>query len=90
MRFLASTLFLCLAWSGASAETSSLSQKHRFLFGNEHSAQLHCPNDTVVWANTASHTLHLRGDHHFAHTHGGFACESEARARGYRGPTAHT
>jgi hypothetical protein len=48
-----------------------------------------CPGDRIVWANTATHTLHLRGDHHFAHTKGGFACETEARALGYRGPVAH-
>jgi hypothetical protein len=86
MRLLTCTLFLCLAGSGAWAQTSS----HRFLFRTEHSAQQHCPNDTVVWANSTAHTLHVRGDHHFAHTHGGFACESEARAHGYRGPTVHT
>jgi hypothetical protein len=44
----------------------------------------------IVWADTRSHRLHLPGDHHFAHTHGGFACESEAIARGYRAPTTHT
>jgi hypothetical protein len=43
-----------------------------------------------VWANTRAHTLHLAGDHHYAHTHGGFACQAEARAHGYRGPSAHT
>jgi hypothetical protein len=44
----------------------------------------------IVWADTRSHRLHLAGDHHFAHTHGGFACESEAIALGYRAPSAHT
>jgi hypothetical protein len=83
-------LFLSLIASAASAQAAAPSKQHLFMFKTEQSARARCPNDRIVWVNTTSHTLHLPGDHHVAHTHGGFACESEARARGYRGPTAHT
>ena len=90
MRLITFISLLCLVWSGASAESVAPPKGHLVLSRTAHSAQQRCPNDTIVWANTTSHTLHLRGDNHFAHTHGGFACQSEARARGYRGPTIHT
>jgi hypothetical protein len=89
MRLATSASLLCLVWSGALAESVVSPKGHLFLFRSEHSARAHCPNDQIVWANTAAHTLHLRGDHHFAHTHGGFACQSAARALGYRGPSVH-
>jgi hypothetical protein len=84
-----SALFLGLISSVTLAQGAAPSKHHRFLFRTEHSARAHCPGDRIVWANTATHTLHLRGDHHFAHTKGGFACETEARALGYRAPVAH-
>jgi hypothetical protein len=90
MRLVTSALLLCLVWSGALAESVASPKERLLLFRTEHGARERCPDDRIVWANTTSHTLHLRGDNHFAHTHGGFACESEARARGYRGPTIHT
>jgi hypothetical protein len=90
MRFVASTLFLGLISVGALAQGVKPPAGHLTVFRSEQSARENCPNDTIVWANTRTHTLYLRGDNHFAHTLGGFACESEARAHGYRGPTAHT
>jgi hypothetical protein len=90
IRLVTSALLLGLISSGAWAQGAAPSKKHLFMFKTEHSARLRCPNDRIVWVNTTSHTLHLPGDHHFAHTNGGFACESEALARGYRGPSAHT
>ncbi len=48
-----------------------------------------CPNDQVVWVSTTTHTLYLPRDRHYAHTHGGYACEAQARALGYHGPTTH-
>jgi hypothetical protein len=90
MRLVTSILLLCLVQSGALAENAAPPNGHLFLFRTERGAREHCPDDRIVWANTTSRTLHVRGDNHFAHTHGGFACESEARARGYRGPTIHT
>jgi hypothetical protein len=74
---------------GAMAQSSITSPKHVHLFRYQHSAQRHCPNDKVVWANTTSRTLHLPGDPHHAHTHGGYACQGAARASGYHGPVVH-
>jgi hypothetical protein len=88
-RLILSALLLGLISLGTSAQGAVSSKHHRFLFRTEGAARAHCPDDRVVWANTTTHTLHLRGDHHFAHTKGGFACEAEARALGYRGPAAH-
>jgi hypothetical protein len=88
-RLILSALLVGFISSGALAQGAASSKHHRFLFKTEHSARAHCPGDRIVWANTAAHTLHVRGDHHFAHTQGGFACEPEARALGYRGPAAH-
>jgi hypothetical protein len=89
MRLVSRTLLLSLLSSGAMAQSSATPAKHLRIYRTEHSAQQRCPSDKIVWANTTSHTLHLPGDPHHAHTHGGYACESEARARGYRGPVAH-
>jgi hypothetical protein len=83
-------LLVCLISSPALAETPARPKGQLVLFKSEHSAQQRCRHDRIVWANTRAHTLHLAGDHHYAHTHGGFACEAEARAHGYRGPSAHT
>jgi hypothetical protein len=84
-RLIASALLVGLMSSVALGQTP---KKHLLIYRTEHDARQHCHNDTVVWANTSSHALYLPGDHH-AHTHGGFACESKARALGYRAPTAH-
>jgi hypothetical protein len=89
IQLVTSTLVLGLVSSVALAESAAAPTKHPFLFRTELAARHQCPDDKIVWANTTSHTLHLRGDHHFAHTRGGFVCESEARAHGYRGPTTH-
>lgn len=85
-RSVACALVLSLIASVAPAQTP---QKHLHLFKTEHDARRHCGKDTVVWASTTTHQLYLPGDKHYAHTHGGFACEAAARALGYRGPTAH-
>jgi hypothetical protein len=89
IQLVTSTLVLGLVSSVALAESAATPTKHPFLFRTELAARHQCPDDKIVWANTTSHTLHQRGDHHFAHTRGGFVCESEARAHGYRGPTTH-
>jgi hypothetical protein len=90
MRLVTSTLLLSLVASGAWAQSAAHPKNQLVVFKSEHNARQRCPKDTIVWADTRSHRLHLPGDHHFAHTHGGFACESEAIALGYRAPTAHT
>jgi hypothetical protein len=85
-RSVACALVLSLIGSVALAQTPP---KHLHLFKSEQDARQHCGTDTVVWASTTSHQLYLPGDKHYAHTHGGFACEAAARALGYRGPKAH-
>jgi hypothetical protein len=85
-RSVAGALVLSLIASVAAAQTPP---KHLHLFKSEHDARRHCGKDTVVWASTTTHQLYLPGDKHYAHTHGGFACEAAARALGYRGPRAH-
>jgi hypothetical protein len=82
-------LFVTLMSSIASAEIHAPPKKHLVIYKSEQNARHHCPNDTIVWANTRTHVLYLPGDRHHLHTHGGYACESQARALGYRGPTTH-
>jgi hypothetical protein len=31
-------------------------------FQTEQAAQMHCPNDSVVWVNTKTGTYHLKGE----------------------------
>jgi len=89
VRFMVAAFGLGLLSSAALAEDATSPKKHLLIYRTEHSARERCPNDHIVWANTALHALYLPGDRHFGHTRGGYACESEGRARGYRGPTAH-
>jgi hypothetical protein len=90
LRLVTFALLVSLVPLGAAvAQNSTKPAKHLRLYRSRHSAQEHCPNDKVVWANTTDQTLHLPGEAHYAHTHGGYACEAAARASGYRGPIAH-
>jgi hypothetical protein len=88
VRLALSIVMLGLLSSNIYAETAA-PKKPFHIYRTEHGARLDCPDDQVLWASTASHTLYLPGDRHFGHTHGGFVCETAARARGFRGPTAH-
>jgi hypothetical protein len=89
VRFMIAAFSLGLVSSTALAGDATPPKKHLLIYRTEHSAREHCPNDQIVWANTTLHTLYLPGNAHFGHTRGGYACESEGRAHGYRGPTAH-
>jgi hypothetical protein len=89
VRIMIAAFGLGLVSSAALADNSTSPKKQLLIYRTEQSARERCPNDQIVWANTALHTLYLPGNAHFGHTRGGFACESEGRARGYRGPTAH-
>jgi hypothetical protein len=89
MRLVVSIVMLGLLSSSTWAETAADPKKHLHIYRTEHGARTDCPDDRVVWASTSSHTLYLPGDRHYGHTHGGFVCESAARASGYRGPAAH-
>jgi hypothetical protein len=87
MHRLLGLLFVGLICSATAA--SAAPKPHLQLFTTEKAARLRCPNDQIVWASTVTHTLYVPGDKHYGHTHGGFTCESIARAHGYRGPTSH-
>jgi hypothetical protein len=84
-RLVISVLVASLMTSPALAQP----KRHLFVFKTEHEARQHCKNDAVVWADTRRHILYLPRDRHFGHTHGGFVCESQARALGYHAPTTH-
>jgi hypothetical protein len=88
-RLVTSILLLSLMSSFALAEDLTHAKKHLLVYKSESLARQHCPADEIVWASTASHTMYLPGDKHYAHTHGGYACESQGRASGYKGPTSH-
>jgi hypothetical protein len=90
MRPFCSTFLLFLMSSAAFAQSAPPPYKHLLIYRTVQDARMRCPFDEIVWASTTSHALYLPGDKHYAHTHGGYACESEGRALGYRGPTAHT
>jgi hypothetical protein len=48
-------------------------------------ARVHCPTDTVVWANTRSGVYHFRDTSHYGSTKAGaYMCEQAARAKGIR------
>jgi hypothetical protein len=90
LRLITAAVLVGLLSTAAWAQTvHSTKRGHFFTFSTEHNARLRCPNDRIVWVNTATHTLYLPGDAHYAHTRGGFACEAEARAHGYHPPRAH-
>jgi hypothetical protein len=87
-RLAISALSIGLISSAALAQGTPPPHMH-LLYRTEHGAQLRCPNDNILWASTTTHTLYRPGDHHYGHTHGGYVCESDARAHGYKGPMGH-
>jgi hypothetical protein len=89
IRLVVAILMLGALSSSACAETVAPPNKHLHFYRTKHGASIDCPNDQVMWASTSSRTLYLPGNPHYQHTHGGYVCESAARANGYRGPTAH-
>ena len=45
-------------------------------------ARVHCPTDTVVWANTRSGVYHFRNTAHYGNTKaGGYMCEQTRRSK---------
>lgn len=55
------------------------------LFSSQQAAQAHCPQDTVVWLNTASGIYHMQGERWYGRTrHGAYVCEREADQAGDR------
>jgi hypothetical protein len=54
-------------------------------FATEQQAQLHCPNDAVVWLNLPTGIYHLKGERWYGRTKAGaFVCEKEADQAGDR------
>jgi hypothetical protein len=54
-------------------------------FTSEGQARLHCPSDTVVWANLPSHIYHFAGTKNYGNTkQGAYMCEKDAAAGGFR------
>jgi hypothetical protein len=54
-------------------------------YPTELAARARCPSDTVVWVNTPTRIYHYSGTRYYGHTlKGGYMCEAEARAAGYR------
>jgi hypothetical protein len=54
-------------------------------YSTETVARVHCPTDTVVWANTRSGVYHFRNTTHYGSTKAGaYMCEQAARAKGIR------
>lgn len=52
-------------------------------FSSEGDAQQHCPNDTVVWLNTATNIYHFKGRMFYGVTKdGAFVCKKEADKAG--------
>ncbi len=48
-------------------------------------AQMHCPDDTVVWLNTNSGIYHFQGERWYGTTKdGAFVCEKDADQAGER------
>jgi hypothetical protein len=54
-------------------------------FQSEHSAQQHCPEDTIVWVNTKTGVYHLKGERWYGATKdGAYVCRKEADGEGDR------
>ncbi len=54
-------------------------------YTTELAARARCPSGTIVWANTPSHIYHYSGTRYYGRTRrGGYMCETDARAAGYR------
>lgn len=54
-------------------------------FSTEKEAQMHCPQDTVVWLNLPTMIWHYKGQRYYGNTkHGAYVCEKEAAAEGAR------
>lgn len=55
------------------------------LFSSSAAAQAHCPEDTVVWLNTAKHFYRLPGQKGYGRAKSSsYACQKEADAAGDR------
>ena len=54
-------------------------------YNSTSAAQMHCPDDTVVWLNTNSRVYHFQGERRYGTTKdGAFVCEKDADQAGDR------
>jgi len=52
-------------------------------FKSEQEAQQHCPDDTVVWLNLKSKSIHAKGQPWYGRTHlGAYICKAELAKKG--------
>jgi hypothetical protein len=55
------------------------------MFASQQQAQLHCPNDVVVWLNIPTGIYHMQGMRWYGATkNGAYVCEKEADGAGDR------
>ena len=55
------------------------------IFNNEAFAQMHCPNDEVVWLDFKKRRYYTRGQRQYERGRSAvYACKKEARASGYK------
>ena len=74
---------LLLAMSGTAASTAVALPLTPFRY--EAQAQLHCPGDTVVWLDFGKGVYYSRRQKRYGQgATGGFVCQKEARAGGFR------
>jgi hypothetical protein len=54
-------------------------------YATEAEAKANCPNDAVVWVNSASHLYHGSGSRNYGKTRSGaYMCEQDSLAAGFR------
>jgi hypothetical protein len=54
-------------------------------YATEAEAKANCPNDAVVWVNSASHLYHGNGSRNYGKTRSGaYMCEQDSLAAGFR------
>lgn len=54
-------------------------------YQSQDQAQVHCPNDTVVWLNTRTDIYHFQGERWYGNTEeGAYVCEKQADTAGDR------
>jgi len=59
------------------------------LFQFEGQAQIHCPKDSIVWANAGNHMYNTNGERWYGRTStGAYGCLHEAEKAGYRAQRA--
>lgn len=75
---------MCLVTAMVAASSSEAAAQLG-LFQTEMQAQLHCPDDTVVWLDFPKRIYYVQGQRLYAQGRTStFVCQKEARSNGYR------